>query len=378
MDEKWTIVAVVGTRPQIIKCAAMREDLRDDASPVGRLVLLDTGQHYDPELAVLPRTDLGVDVDVVPRAGGPGSDPTVEEVHDAMAARAPSSGAPRAVLVMGDTRSTLLGARAAVRAGLPLIYAEAGLGSGTPGHRESEIRRAVVGHADVMVCWSESAAAGLGAARPGAPVLVFDDPHLGFVRRQVAMAGPTADVHDAPAVLTLHKSWTLRPEVVAAVFQALAERRQRAILLLTPQLRRLLETMGPVPGHVEPRDGHTPRETWRLIAASPFLITDSGTMPREAAILGKRSVLVRTFSGNGDLIDRGIAVVAGTEPAGIAAGIARVRRAGPFAYPYRATGWHEILGRALDALRATRPAHAEPAHAEPTHAEPTSGRRSID
>ncbi|RKS73094.1 UDP-GlcNAc3NAcA epimerase [Actinomadura pelletieri DSM 43383] len=373
MDEKWTIVAVVGTRPQIIKCAAMQEDLRGNASRVDRLVLLDTGQHYDPELAALPRTDLGVDVDVVPRSGGSGGDPTVEEVHDAVVTRSAASGGPRAVLVMGDTRSTLLGARAAVRAGLPLVYAEAGLGSRTPGHRESEIRRAVVKHADVLVCWSESAAAGLHVARPGAPVLVFDDPHLGFVRRQVAMAGPAAGVptpgvRDAPAVLTLHKSWTLRPEVVTAVFEALAEQRQRAVLLLTPQLRRLLETMGPVPGHVEPRDGRTPRETWRLVAAAPFLVTDSGTMPREAAILGRRSVLVRAFSGNGDLIDRGIAVVAGTDSAGIAAAIARVRRAGPFDLPYRATGWHEILDRALDVLRETRPPNAEPA----------SGRRSID
>src|SRR5687767_5322170 len=117
------VLSVVGNRPQFVKSAPLSVALR--ARGVEE-VLLHTGQHYDPELSAvffdelgLPEPDVRLDLQTA----------DVAAMTPAIAEAVRASG-PGAVLVYGDTNSTLAGARAAVEAGVPVAHVEAGLRSG--------------------------------------------------------------------------------------------------------------------------------------------------------------------------------------------------------------------------------------------------------
>jgi len=112
---------VAGARPQFIKAAALLPALR----ACGETLFWHTGQHGDPAMSAdlfadlkVPKPDLHLDV-------GP------ENRTDAMARElARAAGAVDRIVVMGDTDSTVAGARAA--RGKRLAHVEAGCRSGEP------------------------------------------------------------------------------------------------------------------------------------------------------------------------------------------------------------------------------------------------------
>ena len=119
------VLTVIGNRPQFIKAAAVSHRLRD----VGTEVLVHTGQHYDAELSQvffdelgLPRPEHQLDL-----GGGSNTSQTARM----LAALEPllAAEAPDAVLVYGDTNSTLAGALAGAQAGVPVAHVEAGMRS---------------------------------------------------------------------------------------------------------------------------------------------------------------------------------------------------------------------------------------------------------
>ncbi len=119
------IVSVVGTRPQLIKAAALFPALRARHDEV----FVDTGQHWDDSMAGdffaelgLPRPDHALGI------GGGTSAVQVGKMLPAIA-KVLAEERPDAVLVYGDTNSTLAGALAASAVGVPVAHVEAGLRS---------------------------------------------------------------------------------------------------------------------------------------------------------------------------------------------------------------------------------------------------------
>ncbi len=119
------IVSVVGTRPQLIKAAALQPALRARHEEI----FVDTGQHYDEGMAGAFFAELGL-----PRpdhALGVGSGSHAEQTGLMLSRLEPVllTEHPDAVLVFGDTNSTLAGALSAAKLGLPVAHVEAGLRS---------------------------------------------------------------------------------------------------------------------------------------------------------------------------------------------------------------------------------------------------------
>jgi len=105
------VVTVIGNRPQFIKAAAVSRLLRAGHEEV----LVHTGQHYDDELSTVFVEELGV-----PRPDhelGLGNGSNTEQTARMLAALGPllAQARPDAVLVYGDTNSTLAGGLAADR-----------------------------------------------------------------------------------------------------------------------------------------------------------------------------------------------------------------------------------------------------------------------
>ena len=135
------IVSVVGTRPQLIKAAAMSPVLRARHDEI----LVDTGQHYDDDLAGAFYREL--DLAAPDHALGVGGGSHAEQTAAMLTGLEPIlvDRRPDAVLVYGDTNSTLAGALAAAKLGFPVAHVEAGLRS-FDRRMPEEINRIVADH----------------------------------------------------------------------------------------------------------------------------------------------------------------------------------------------------------------------------------------
>lgn len=123
------LVSVVGARPQFIKAAALHRAVKKKFSNKIHQVLLHTGQHYDDNMSKIFFEELelpGADYNL----GLNNYSPIMQlakmfmETDDIL-----KDEKPDAVLVYGDTTSTLAGAMAAQKNNLPLLHVEAGMRS---------------------------------------------------------------------------------------------------------------------------------------------------------------------------------------------------------------------------------------------------------
>src|SRR3954447_13972242 len=186
------IITIVGNRPQFIKAAAVSQRLRERADEV----LVHTGQHYDDALSRVFFDELGL-----PRpehrlelGGGTNTAQTARM----LAALEPllAGERPDAVLVYGDTNSTLAGALAGAQAGIPVAHVEAGMRSYDRTMPE-ELNRVLADHAaSLLLCPSERSAARLRDERVQGEVAVVGD-----VMVDIAMLlAPRARAERAPLV----------------------------------------------------------------------------------------------------------------------------------------------------------------------------------
>jgi len=119
------VVTIFGTRPQFIKLAVLWRELEVRF----RSVLIDSGQHYDWELAGALHRETGLRLpDFHLGVGSASSAAQIGRVADALDSRL-SRLKPDAVIVIGDTSTTAGGTIAAAYRGIPIAHVEAGLRS---------------------------------------------------------------------------------------------------------------------------------------------------------------------------------------------------------------------------------------------------------
>jgi UDP-GlcNAc3NAcA epimerase len=121
------IITVLGARPQFIKASVVSHAIRQS----GQLqeILVHTGQHFDANMSDVFFEELGMqkpDYFLDIHGGGHGvmTGRMLEQVEKVLLTEQPD-----AVLVYGDTNSTLAGALAAVKLHIPVAHVEAGLRS---------------------------------------------------------------------------------------------------------------------------------------------------------------------------------------------------------------------------------------------------------
>ncbi len=123
------IITVIGARPQIIKSAAISRAIKNNFSDKIQEIIVHTGQHYDENMSQLFFDELEMPIPNYNLAIGSGTHATqtakmlegLETIY--------LQEKPDAVLVYGDTNSTLAGALAASKIHIPVIHVEAGLRS---------------------------------------------------------------------------------------------------------------------------------------------------------------------------------------------------------------------------------------------------------
>lgn len=127
-----TVLTVIGARPQFIKASvvshAFAEHNRQGSDPV-REIIVHTGQHYDSNMSEVFFREMGIpEPDYHLEIGGGLHGEMTGRMLEAIE-RVLVKERPDAVLVYGDTNSTLAGALAAVKLHIPVAHVEAGLRS---------------------------------------------------------------------------------------------------------------------------------------------------------------------------------------------------------------------------------------------------------
>ena len=295
------IVSVVGTRPQLIKAAALSPALRGQHDEV----FVDTGQHYDDAMAGaffdelrLPRPDHSLGIGGGTQAEQAGRMlPAIEAVL--IAER------PDAVVVYGDTNSTLAGALAAAKLDVPVAHVEAGLRS-FDRRMPEEVNRVVADHLSRwLFAPTPTAVANLAAEG------IVDGVELVGDLMQDLVARVVEEIRD-PAALdatglgvgrgrylfaTIHRAENRSPSAMArwlALLEAVARPDRPVILALHPGTRAALAAAGlAVPSGARVVEPLGYRSTLALQLHAAAVLTDSGGVQREAAWLGVPCLVLR-------------------------------------------------------------------------------------
>ena len=122
------VLYVVGARPNFMKAAPVYHELRERL-PSARQVIVHTGQHYDPVMSSVFFDELGLPnpdhwLGIGSGRHGAQTGRALEQLEVVLEREQ-----PRLVIVVGDVNSTLAGALAAVKLGIPIAHVEAGLRS---------------------------------------------------------------------------------------------------------------------------------------------------------------------------------------------------------------------------------------------------------
>ena len=294
------VLTVIGNRPQFVKAAAVSTRLREVADEV----MVHTGQHYDDDMSRvffdelgLPRPEHRLDL-----GGGSNTAQTarmLEAVGDLLRAEAPD-----AVLVYGDTNSTLAGALAAAQARIPVAHVEAGMRSFDRAMPE-ELNRVLTDHAsDLLLCSSDAPAQHLRDERVAGRIEVVGDVMVDVA--QLVQVEPRGGDYVA---VTAHRAGTVDdPARLARLVELLLAMPGEVVLPLHPRTRARLTDEGlldRLAAGVEllPPLGYL--EFTALVRGARAVLTDSGGVQKEAYLAGVPCVTLRSTTEWTETVDAG-------------------------------------------------------------------------
>lgn len=305
-----TVLVVLGTRPEAIKLAGVIRALGD------RATVVHTGQHYDQNMWHRVLGDLaGVDVTAHIAIGGRSRGEQVGLATQELTRHLVAHPA-RAVVVQGDTNSTLAGALAANMLGIPVVHVEAGLRSGDRTMPE-EVNRILVDQVADLCCAPVEANAerlrheGVDASR----VVVTGNTLVdamgvllpGDDERAALLAG--MGLADGQYVLsTVHRAGTVDDEAsltrLVDALAALAER-TTVVVPLHPHTAKNAERWGLAPrlGRVRVVEPMPPRTFMALEASAGLLVSDSGGVQEEACLFRRPLLVVRDSTERPELLE---------------------------------------------------------------------------
>jgi UDP-N-acetylglucosamine 2-epimerase (non-hydrolysing) len=337
------IATIVGARPQFVKCALVSKALR--RSGLNEL-LVHTGQHYDDLMSDvffreldIPWPDVNLNV---------GSSTHAEQTAAALVGveRVLQQHRPRLAIVYGDTNSTLAGALAAVKLGIPVAHVEAGLRSDNRAMPE-EINRVATDHwSELLFCHNEAARSRLAGEKvPGSIAVVGDvmrETLLRWAPRALSASAYPAALGLSPsayAVLTVHRPVNAQPTALGRILDWCAQAELPVVFPAHPRVRDIAATWlaerGPGSSRVRlvPPLGYS--DMLALIARARLVLTDSGGLQKEACFLQRPCITLRSETEWNETVESGWNVLAGDRPAAAALQRAfeshRVRCAAPAA-----------------------------------------------
>lgn len=297
------IVTVVGARPQFIKAAVVSRILREQATEV----LIHTGQHYDYDMSEIFFQELGIphpDYNLGISGGSHGR--MTGEMLAAIEAVLIKE-RPDALLVYGDTNSTLAGALAAVKLHIPVCHVEAGARLGTLDNPE-EVNRICTDHVSslLLYCTGSAEAHLKEEGLFERSELVGDPMYDAFIyyggrvtdqdrRNLVSFEGKAVRLPERYYYLTCHRQEnTASDELMVEILNAMNSLDAPTVYPVHPRNRERVQrlcTKGVFP-NVLPVQPVGYLTSIALIKGAEKVVTDSGGLQREAFFAEKQCLFV--------------------------------------------------------------------------------------
>ena len=325
-DGKLKLLIIVGTRPEIIRLAAVINKCRKYFD----CILAHTGQNYDYNLNGIFFRDLGLaDPDVYMNAVGDDLGATVGNIINC-SYKLMTAIQPDAMLILGDTNSCL-SAIAAKRLHIPIFHMEAGNRCKDECLPEETNRRIVDIISDVNLAYSEHARRYLHeCGLPKERTYVTGSP-MAEVLHANLNAIEASDIHQRLGLtkgeyilLSAHREENIDTEKnflsLFRAVNAMAERYDMPILYSChPRSKKRLEATGfildsRVIQH-EPLGFHD----YNCLQMNAFaVVSDSGTLPEESSFFTSvghpfPAVCIRTSTERPEALDKGCFILAGID-----------------------------------------------------------------
>lgn len=325
-DGRLKLVIIVGTRPEIIRLAAVINKCRKYFD----CILAHTGQNYDYNLNGVFFHDLKLkDPEVYMDAVGDDLGATVGNIINC-SYKLLSQVQPDAMLVLGDTNSCL-SVIPAKRLHIPIFHMEAGNRCFDECLPEETNRRIVDIISDVNMCYSEHARRYLNASGVAKERTYVTGSPMAEVLHQNLAEIEASDVHARLGLekgkyilLSAHREENIDTEKnfksLFTAINAMAEKYDMPILYSChPRSRKRLEQSGfKLDGRViqhEPLGFHD----YNCLQMNAFaVVSDSGTLPEESSFFTSvghpfPAVCIRTSTERPEAMDKGCFILAGID-----------------------------------------------------------------
>lgn len=333
------IITIIGARPQIIKSAAISRAIRNHFSTEIKEIIVHTGQHYDENMSEVFFDELSIprpnyNLNVGSGSHGAQTSRMLEGIENIILTEKPD-----ALVVYGDTNSTVAGGLAASKLDVPLVHIEAGLRSFNKKMPE-EINRIMCDHVSTLL-FSPTAKGIENLEKEGfnlAAVAPFtiDNPkvyHCGdimydnsiffsHVSDQNSKILAELGIEGDFILSTIHRNNnTDEPDRLQAIFTALIEIAEEnkipVVLPLHPRTKKMME-LNLTP---ELSAQLTSSQFIRIIPPvsfldvialeknASFIVTDSGGVQKEAFFFEKPCIILRSETEWVEIVENGNAIL---------------------------------------------------------------------
>lgn len=301
------IVTIVGARPNFVKLAALSPELRK----VAKESIIHTGQHHDYELSKIFFDQMGIPepdshLGIVADTHGNQTGQMLMAIEAALILKRPD-----AVIVFGDTNSTLAGALSSAKLHIPVIHIEAGVRSYDKRMPE-ELNRVMIDHiSDMLFCPTHNSAHNLiceGISIDN--IFECGDVMVDLLTREPSKPLKFED-RGRYYLLTIHREENDNLVKLKDIFKGISKITDPVIFPCHPRIKKYITALKlsknihviPPVGYFEMRD---------LEKNALVIITDSGGIQKEAYLLKIPCITVRnntewveTIGGNWNILTNG-------------------------------------------------------------------------
>jgi len=292
------IFSIVGARPQFIKLAPLSTAL----AGIHQEYIVHTGQHYDYAMSEQIFMDLGIRKPDIHLEVGAGNQ-TVQITQMMLKLEAAMlEKKPDLIIVFGDTNSTFAGATIAAKLNIPIVHIEAGLRSFNRKMPE-EINRIVTDHVSrYLFAPTQTAVNNLNNEGLGNYTYLTGDIMVDTMKSSIKIAMEKSTVLDdlklnesAYNLLTLHRNYNVDDnKVLEHILNQLGELEEKIVFPVHPRTKKMLAENYKVPSNIQLTTPFGYLDFIRLEYSAKRIITDSGGIQKEAYILKKPCITLRT------------------------------------------------------------------------------------
>jgi UDP-GlcNAc3NAcA epimerase len=292
------IFSIVGARPQFIKLAPLSSGL----DGMHEEFIVHTGQHYDYAMSEKIFIDLGIRKPDIHLGTGSGTQAAQTGEMMIKLETAMIEKKPDIIIVFGDTNSTLAGVMAASKLNIPIIHIEAGLRSYNRSMPE-EINRIVADHVSkYLFVPTQTAVDILKKEGLEENCYLTGDIMVDTMKNNIEIALKKSGIisalkleNKAYSLLTLHRNYNVdNTDILEHILNQLGQLGDHIIFPVHPRTRKMLTTTYVVPRNIEIIEPQGYLDFITLEYFSKRIITDSGGIQKEAYILKKPCITLRT------------------------------------------------------------------------------------